>query len=234
MASSGYILPDVQLLCTICQQVLTDPVTTPCGHNFCQACIQGVWGCSDVYPCPSCDRSFTPRPEMCINTAFKGLTDSFRKMTACSWALPLATARPGEVVCDVCASTSLQVRAHKSCLVCLTSYCDVHLEPHQRVATLKLHKLIDPAKNLQDRMCKKHERLLEMFCRDEQKCVCRFCIETEHKDHPAVTVEDESKDRQVVYMDDTLLLGFNIDLDLTSIILNSVALSFIFHTERPK
>ncbi|XP_028993617.1 E3 ubiquitin-protein ligase TRIM39-like [Betta splendens] len=197
MASSGYILPDVQLQCTVCQQVFTDPVTTPCGHNFCQACIQGVWDSGDVCLCPSCQRCFTPRPETCVNAAFKELTDAFRAMLACSWALPLSTARPGEVVCDVCATASLQVRAQKSCLVCLTSYCDVHLEPHQRVATLKLHRLINPAGDLQDRMCGKHERLLEMFCRDEQKCVCRFCIETEHKDHEAVTVEDESRERQV-------------------------------------
>ncbi|TMS02204.1 Pyrin [Larimichthys crocea] len=46
-------------------------------------------------------------------------------------------------------------------------------------------------------MCKKHERLLEMFCRDEQKCVCQFCTETEHKGHRAVTIEDESAGRKV-------------------------------------
>ncbi|XP_026209278.1 E3 ubiquitin-protein ligase TRIM39-like isoform X2 [Anabas testudineus] len=195
--ASGIILPEKQLLCTICQQVLNDPVTTPCGHNFCQCCIESVWDSVDVCQCPNCDRSFTPRPEISINTAFKELADTFKKMVACSSALPLFAARPGEVVCDVCATTSLQVRAQKSCLVCLTSYCDAHLEPHQRVATLKLHKLIDPVKNLQDRMCKKHERLLEMFCRDEQKCVCQFCIETEHKDHQAVTIKAESGERKV-------------------------------------
>lgn len=177
--------------------MFTDPVTTPCGHNFCQACIQRVWDSSDVCQCPTCNKSFTPRPELSINTAFKELADTFRKMVVCSSASPLSAAQPGEVVCDVCAATSLQVKALKSCLVCLTSYCDAHLEPHQRVSTLKLHKLIEPVKNLQDRMCKKHERLLEMFCRDEQKCVCRFCTETEHKDHQAVTIEDESGKRKV-------------------------------------
>lgn len=191
------MLPEKQFQCPICQQVFTDPVTTPCGHNFCQSCIHGVWDSSDVCQCPVCHRSFSPRPETSINTAFKELAETFRKMVAWSSALPLTAARPGEVVCDVCAATSLQVRAHKSCLVCLTSYCDSHLEPHQRVATLMLHRLIEPVKNLQDRMCKKHERLLELFCRDEQKCVCRFCIETEHKDHLAVTIEDESGERKV-------------------------------------
>uniref|UniRef100_A0A3B4X630 E3 ubiquitin-protein ligase TRIM39-like n=1 Tax=Seriola lalandi dorsalis TaxID=1841481 RepID=A0A3B4X630_SERLL len=195
--TSGNMLPEKQFQCTICQQVFTDPVTTPCGHNFCQACIQSVWDSSDVCQCPTCNKSFTPRPEININTAFKELADTFRKMIVCSSALPLSAAQPGEVVCDVCATTSLQVKALKSCLVCLTSYCDAHLEPHQRVSALKLHKLIEPVKNLQDRMCKKHERLLEMFCRDEQKCVCQFCTETEHKDHQAVTIEEESGERKV-------------------------------------
>ncbi|KAG7497701.1 E3 ubiquitin-protein ligase TRIM39-like [Solea senegalensis] len=197
MASSGNMLSEKQFLCTICQQVFNDPVTIPCGHNFCQACIQSVWDSGDVCQCPTCNKSFSSLPELSINTAFKELADMFRHVTVCTSALPLSAAQPGEVVCDVCATTSLQVKARKSCLVCLTSYCDAHLEPHQRVSTLKLHKLIEPVKNLQERMCKKHERLLEMFCRDEQRCVCRFCTETEHKDHQAVTVEVESGERKV-------------------------------------
>lgn len=197
MASSSNILPEKQFQCTICQQVFTDPVTTPCGHNFCQACIQNVWGSSEVCQCPTCNKSFNTRPEISINTAFKELADTFREIIVCSSASPLSAAKPGDVVCDVCAAMSSQVKALKSCLVCLTSYCETHLEPHQRVTTLKLHKLIAPVKNLQERMCKKHERLLEMFCRDEQKCVCHFCTETEHKDHQAVTIEYESGKRKV-------------------------------------
>ncbi|XP_008277909.1 E3 ubiquitin-protein ligase TRIM39-like [Stegastes partitus] len=197
MASSATMLPQEQFQCTICQQVFNNPVTTPCGHNFCQACLQSTWDSSSVCQCPTCNKSFTSRPEISINTAFKELADTFRQMIVCSSASPLSAAKPGEVVCDVCAATTRQVRALKSCLVCLTSYCEAHLEPHQRVATLKLHKLIEPVGNLQERMCEKHERLLEMFCRDEQKCVCQFCTETEHKGHQAVRVEDESGQRKL-------------------------------------
>lgn len=196
MASSG-MLPEKQFQCPICQQVFTDPVTTPCGHNFCQACIQNVWGSSEVCQCPTCKRTFNTRPEISINAAFKELADTFRNIIFCSPASPLSPAKPGEVVCDVCAATSLQVNAMKSCLVCLTSYCEAHLEPHQRVATLRLHKLIAPVTDLQDRMCKKHQRLLEMFCRDEQQCVCHFCTETDHKGHQAVAIADESGKRKV-------------------------------------
>ncbi|XP_020504999.1 E3 ubiquitin-protein ligase TRIM39 isoform X1 [Labrus bergylta] len=197
MASSGNVLQEKQFQCTICMQVFTDPVTTPCGHNFCLACIQSVWESSDVCQCPACNKSFSSRPEISINTAFKELADTFRNIIVSSSASPLLAAKPGEVVCDVCAAMSQQVKAKKSCLGCLTSYCDAHLEPHQRVATLKVHKLIDPVKNLQERMCKKHDRLLEMFCRDEQKCVCQFCTETEHKGHRAVKIEQESGERKV-------------------------------------
>ncbi|KAM9426130.1 E3 ubiquitin-protein ligase TRIM39-like [Pholidichthys leucotaenia] len=194
MASS--MLPEKQFHCPICEKVFTNPVTTSCGHNFCQTCIQTVWDSSDACQCPTCSKPFPSRPEISINIAFKELADTFRQMVIPASASPLSAAQPGEVVCDVCAAASRQVRAHKSCLVCLTSYCEPHLEPHERVATLKLHKLIDPVKNLQERMCKKHERLLEMFCRDEQKCVCLFCTETEHKDHRAVTIEVESSERK--------------------------------------
>ncbi|XP_051800128.1 E3 ubiquitin-protein ligase TRIM39-like [Acanthochromis polyacanthus] len=197
MASPANMLPQEQFQCTICQQVFSDPVTTPCGHNFCQSCIQSVWDSSSTCQCPTCNKSFTSRPEISVNTAFKELADSFRQMVSCSSASPLSAVKPGEVVCDVCAATARQVRAQKSCLACLTSYCEAHLEPHRRVATLRLHKLMEPVGDLQDRMCKKHERLLEMFCRDEQKCVCQFCTETEHKDHRAVTIEDESSERKV-------------------------------------
>lgn len=191
------MLPEKQLQCSICQQVFTDPVTTPCGHNFCQACIERVWDGGDVCQCPACNKTFTSKPEISINTAFKELADTLRHMIVSSSASPLSAAKPGEIVCDVCAATSLQVRALKSCLVCLTSYCEAHLEPHRTVATLQLHKLMEPVKNLQDRLCKKHERLLEMFCRDEEMCVCQFCTETEHKGHRAVTIEDESKERKI-------------------------------------
>lgn len=194
------MLPEKQFHCPICQQVFTDPVTTPCGHNFCQACLQNAWGSSEVCQCPTCGKPFSPRPEMSINTAFKELADTFRQIMVGSSCSAVTTAELDElcdVPCDVCVVASRRVKALKSCLVCLTSYCDTHLEPHRTVGGLNIHKLIAPVKNLQDRMCKKHERLLEMFCRDEQKCVCKFCTETEHKGHQAVPVEEESGSRKV-------------------------------------
>uniref|UniRef100_A0A8C5AX18 Uncharacterized protein n=1 Tax=Gadus morhua TaxID=8049 RepID=A0A8C5AX18_GADMO len=96
---------------------------------------------------------------------------------------------PGEVPCDVCTGT--QRKAVKSCLECFTSYCQTHLEPHQRVAGLKKHRLVEPMDRLEDRMCKKHDRLLELFCQTEQVCVCLLCTVTDHKSHPVVPLKEE-------------------------------------------
>ncbi|XP_044198532.1 E3 ubiquitin-protein ligase TRIM21-like [Thunnus albacares] len=92
-----------------------------------------------------------------------------------------------EVLCDVCTETKL--KALKSCLVCLNSYCETHLELHQKVMTR--HKLIDPVKNLKDRMCKKHDRPLELFCKTDQICVCQSCAESDHKRHHIIPMIEE-------------------------------------------
>ncbi|KAF4089028.1 hypothetical protein AMELA_G00061960 [Ameiurus melas] len=36
---SNSLLSEEQLQCSICLDVFTDPVTTPCGHNFCKSCL---------------------------------------------------------------------------------------------------------------------------------------------------------------------------------------------------
>ncbi|CAL8313446.1 unnamed protein product [Boreogadus saida] len=44
---------------------------------------------------------------------------------------------------------------------------------------------------LEDRMCKKHDRLLELFCPTEEVCVCLLCTVTDHKSHPVVPLKEE-------------------------------------------
>ncbi|XP_014046322.1 E3 ubiquitin-protein ligase TRIM39 [Salmo salar] len=195
MASS-----EEQLQCSICLDVFAEPVTTPCGHNFCKACIRGYWDSTDVCKCPTCKNTFK-RPDPFFNTfisvkaaQFKNLAPVHVTPITPGQAQTTTLDKSGEVPCDICTETKHM--ALKSCLVCLTSYCATHLEHHRIVASLKKHKLIDPVENLEDRVCKKHERPLELFCKRDQACVCQFCTETDHKTHKTVPIEEEYGERK--------------------------------------
>ncbi|CAL8290636.1 unnamed protein product [Lota lota] len=170
--------------CSICLDVFNSPVSTPCGHNFCRTCITRFW---DVqYKCPVCNELFHTRPDLQVNTLISEMVDQFRSSVQVT---EQPCVEPGEVPCDVCTGT--QLKAVKSCLVCFISYCQTHLEPHQRVAGLKRHRLVEPMDRLEDRVCKKHDRLLELFCQTEQVCVCLCCTVTNNKSHPVVPLKEE-------------------------------------------
>lgn len=100
----------------------------------------------------------------------------------------------GNVLCSMCAGT--KAAALKSCLVCFMSYCETHLEPHQRISALKKHKLISPVENLESRICKKHDKPLELFCRADQMFVCESCKDSDHKTHEVVSIEEEAEVRK--------------------------------------
>ncbi|XP_047430785.1 nuclear factor 7, brain-like [Mugil cephalus] len=189
MATASSLLSEDQFLCPICLDVFTDPVTISCGHNFCKNCITEHWGSNVRNQCPVCKKDFCSRPELHINTFISEMAVQFKNSYQCKASG--SSEQQGEVLCDVCTETKL--KALKSCLMCLTSYCETHLEPHHRITGLKRHKLIDPVENLEDRMCKKHDRPLELFCKTDQTCVCWTCAETDHKSHHTVSLEEECK-----------------------------------------
>ncbi|XP_035599616.1 E3 ubiquitin-protein ligase TRIM21-like [Oncorhynchus keta] len=193
MASSSSLLSEEQFLCSICLDVFTEPVSTSCGHNFCMACVTKYWDSKDPCQCPLCQETFSRRPKLHINATFREVVENFKKTRDRRKDGP--PSKPEIVPCDVC--TGMKHKALKSCLVCQTSYCETHLEPHQIALPLKRHKLIDPVVNLEDRICKKHDRFLDLFCRTDQTCVCQFCTETDHKTHDTVPIEDESGERKV-------------------------------------
>lgn len=171
-----------------------DPVTSPCGHNFCKSCLEQCWDRSQLSCCPLCKEKFTKRPEVKINTALREIVEHFRKK--CTFDNP-------EVLCDFCTGTKL--KALKSCLDCGMTLCKSHLEPHSHASKLQKHKLINAVKNLEDYICRKHKRPLEMFCSDDQTSVCEFCIEGDHRNHTIIHIEDETKKRKVRNNDEWLL-----------------------------
>nr|XP_040025461.1 E3 ubiquitin-protein ligase TRIM39-like isoform X2 [Gasterosteus aculeatus aculeatus] len=198
MASANYGPSEDQFLCSICLDVFTDPVTTPCGHNFCMNCINKHWNTSDQNLCPMCNKDFITRPDLRVNTFISEMVVQFRQSAqqkASSSSSEQQESKPGEVPCDVCTGT--KVKALKSCLVCLFSYCETHLEPHLTVSRLKRHQLMDPVENLEGRMCTKHDKPLELFCRSDQTCVCMLCTILDHKNHEYVPLEEEYEEKKV-------------------------------------
>ncbi|XP_041652210.1 zinc finger protein RFP-like [Cheilinus undulatus] len=191
MSAASCLLTEDQFLCSICLDVFTDPVTIPCGHNFCQNCITEHWDSNVSCQCPNCKETFRRRPKLRINTFIKEMSAQFRQSAQqkSSSSSERQVSKPGEVPCDVCTGT--KVKALKSCLVCLASYCETHLEPHLTKSGLKRHQLMDPVENLEDRMCEKHDKLLELFCKNDQRCVCMMCTISDHKTHDVVPLREE-------------------------------------------
>uniref|UniRef100_A0A673GN17 Uncharacterized protein n=1 Tax=Sinocyclocheilus rhinocerous TaxID=307959 RepID=A0A673GN17_9TELE len=72
--STGPLAEELQ--CSVCLDVFTDPVSTPCGHNFCKSCLNQCWSNSQECKCPICNETFSKRPDLKINTA---LRNSLRK-----------------------------------------------------------------------------------------------------------------------------------------------------------
>ncbi|XP_076023619.1 E3 ubiquitin-protein ligase TRIM39-like [Genypterus blacodes] len=191
MSAACCLLSEDQFLCSICLEVFTDPVSTPCGHNFCKSCITQHWDSNVLCVCPLCKKLYDGRPELEVNTFISQMAAEFRQSTPkeASRRSEEPAAKPGEVQCDFCTGTKL--KAIKSCLKCEASYCETHLEPHLTAARLRSHQLILPVDNLEDRMCKKHRKPLELFCKTDQTCVCLICPVLDHKNHEFVPLEEE-------------------------------------------
>ncbi|XP_050983078.1 tripartite motif-containing protein 16-like [Labeo rohita] len=181
-----------EFLCAVCLDLLKDPVTIPCGHSYCKICITGCWDQEDqmrVYSCPQCRQTFSPRPALARNTMLAEVVEKLKKTK-----LPAdCYAGAGDVQCDVC--TGRKYKAVKSCLLCLNSYCQNHLEQHESFFKGKKHNLTDATGRLQDMICQKHEKILELFCHTDQKCICMLCMD-EHKNHETVSAAAQRTEKQ--------------------------------------
>uniref|UniRef100_A0A668RQK2 E3 ubiquitin-protein ligase TRIM39-like n=1 Tax=Oreochromis aureus TaxID=47969 RepID=A0A668RQK2_OREAU len=119
MSAASCLLSEDQFLCSICLDDFTDPVSIPCGHNFCKNCISHHWDISERCQCPMCKKVFRMRPELHVNS------------------------------------------------------------------------FISEMENLESRMCMKHNKPLELFCKTDQTCVCMLCSLIDHRTHEFVPLREE-------------------------------------------
>uniref|UniRef100_A0A7N8Y5I9 B30.2/SPRY domain-containing protein n=1 Tax=Mastacembelus armatus TaxID=205130 RepID=A0A7N8Y5I9_9TELE len=103
-------------------------------------------------------------------------------------------AGPEDVACDVC--TGRRLKALKSCLQCLASYCKTHLEPHYNMPAFTKHRLVEASPKLEESICSRHQEIMKMYCRTDQQCICYLCSKDEHKGHNKVSAAAERHERE--------------------------------------
>ncbi|XP_026209010.1 E3 ubiquitin/ISG15 ligase TRIM25-like [Anabas testudineus] len=168
MAHQGHQLKQGKFCCSICLDLLKDPVTIPCGHSYCMSCIKSYFDeedCKKTYTCPLCRHMSVQRPALVKNTMLANLLEDIKKTGA---SADDRYAGPGEVACD---------KTHKS-------------------PAFKNHKLVDPTRKLKENVCSRHNEVMKIFCRTDQTCICYLCSMDEHKNHKTVSAEAERAVRQ--------------------------------------
>ncbi|XP_028441995.1 E3 ubiquitin/ISG15 ligase TRIM25-like [Perca flavescens] len=151
MSAASSLLTDDQILCSISLDVFTDPVTIPCGHNFCKACITDHWDIDAPYQCPNCRKGFNTKPELQVNTLISEMAAKFRRSTQ-----PI----PEEVPRDVYSGSKLKTWMFWCVLLCLMAWMLIE-------TIKKTEKLAEDFRELKQEISELKKRSTEV----EQRCV---------------------------------------------------------------
>ncbi|XP_028672551.1 tripartite motif-containing protein 16-like isoform X2 [Erpetoichthys calabaricus] len=187
MASAASSAYHEMFNCNVCFfTVQEEPVALPCGHKFCTNCMKKSSSERADCRCPLCQCVFAP----------EALSKNAQQVEmAEQWTgVGSAATEPMDVPCDVC--IGVKRKAAQTCVTCLASFCETHIQPHKQSEALKRHRLEEPTSNLQQKLCPNHRIMLQLYCRTDQKCVCLLCVAVKHKDHELVEMETERAEKQ--------------------------------------
>eukprot|EP00079_Xenopus_tropicalis_P019085 XP_012808385.1 PREDICTED: E3 ubiquitin/ISG15 ligase TRIM25-like [Xenopus tropicalis] len=177
-----------ELSCSICKDIYTDPVTLPCGHNFCRGCIGATWdwqeGIEEDPSCPECRERYRRRPELKKDLTLGTLVEQF---------FPSNQGQDGTgIFCTYCINSS--VPAAQSCLLCEASLCNDHVRVHSKSAE---HVLTEPTANLGNRKCSAHNEPLKYLCCEDGAPICASCcLAGGHRGHRVELLSEASEKKK--------------------------------------
>lgn len=179
------------LKCPVCQEVFIDPVTLPCGHDFCLTCIQAVWETDGKTEgplfCPECQIFLSSELRLEINNSLQTKVKDFtasRSSPLQPESTSASTKSASTILCDHCIeSPSVAV---STCLTCDASLCQAHTLLHQERSALKEHTVVEVTEDPLSLKCREHRDELKLFCMEDRVPVCCFCVLVgTHKNHKA-------------------------------------------------
>uniref|UniRef100_A0A7M4E523 Uncharacterized protein n=1 Tax=Crocodylus porosus TaxID=8502 RepID=A0A7M4E523_CROPO len=193
--TSLYFLKD-KVMCPLCLELFTDPVTTACGHNFCMDCLQNYWDHQAMIGespyCPQCQEPFSSRPRLCQNINLGEIAKLAQEVPAMT---KLPPAGPNNIPCDFCSSRKL--KPIKTCLQCTPSLCETHTQLHYKDKAYRSHQLLEPISDLKARLCLKHHKLQKQNCWAEGGFLGRTRLQEGRRDHEAVPLQGERATKAV-------------------------------------
>ncbi|MBN3314149.1 TRI39 ligase, partial [Atractosteus spatula] len=119
------------LVCAVCLDLFQEPVSLPCGHSFCQACIQRHWKSSGDHRCPQCRQPISDPLALRRNLSLAEVAEQLR-----------ARARASVPLCDACPATPARPPAALSCTLCLLALCEDHARRHLDNPAFRGHRLL--------------------------------------------------------------------------------------------
>lgn len=181
----------LELSCSICLQLYSDPVVLPCGHNYCRSCIFKTTDTADktgkILPrCPDCREEFKGVDSLQRNFKLCNIIEGYQAAILLFRRQSDTKPVKMEVFCDHCIDD--ESPAVKTCLKCEVSLCSRHLHKHQEKESFKVHPLVEPVVDLGMMSCSVHQRPLEYFCSNDMTSLCGTCfLEGQHQNHDVLT-----------------------------------------------
>ncbi|KAM9501365.1 tripartite motif-containing protein 29-like [Clarias gariepinus] len=170
MAEANIPVAPLQVSCSVCLHLLKDPVTLPCGHRACRICSICCWDQENQKGVYSC-----PQCKLQAFTPRHGMSNTdVNKVTKNLF------------------KTTFQVTS--------STFCEPQAQPQYISPAFKRYNPFEVSRRHQEQICYQHYKLLDVYCRTDQQCICMSCTMDLHKGHDTVSAAAGRAENQIQLM----------------------------------